>query len=166
MSDNFYDNNAQYNANTDNQQQPAQQPEYQQQAYQQQEYQQQAYQQQEYQQAYQQQAYQQQAYQQQTYQQQAYQQPVYQQQPSYQQNDGLDYKPIGMWGYLGYEILFALPCIGFILLLVFSFGGTKNVNVRNFARSYFCLFIIALVLGVIIGAFVGMLGFASFSYGF
>lgn len=157
MSDNFYDNNGQYNANTDNQQQPAQQPEYQQQAYQQQEYQQQAYQQQ---------AYQQQAYQQQAYQQQAYQQPVYQQQPSYQQNDGLDYKPIGMWGYLGYEILFAIPCIGFILLLVFSFGGTKNVNVRNFARSYFCLFIIGLVLAVFIGIFIGILGAASFSYGF
>lgn len=157
MSDNFYDNNGQYNANTDNQQQPAQQPEYQQQAYQQQEYQQQAYQQQ---------AYQQQAYQQQAYQQQAYQQPVYQQQPSYQQNEGLDYKPIGMWGYLGYEILFAIPCIGFILLLVFSFGGTKNVNVRNFARSYFCLFIIGLVLAVFIGIFIGILGATSFSYGF
>lgn len=152
MSDNFYDNNGQYNANTDNQQQPAQQPEYQQQAYQQQEYQQQAYQQQ--------------AYQQQAYQQQAYQQPVYQQQPSYQQNEGLDYKPIGMWGYLGYEILFAIPCIGFILLLVFSFGGTKNVNVRNFARSYFCLFIIGLVLAVFIGIFIGILGATSFSYGF
>ena len=37
-----------------------------------------------------------------------------------------EYRPISMWGYLGYQILFALPCVGLILLLVFSFGGTKN----------------------------------------
>lgn len=61
-----------------------------------------------------------------------------------------DYKPIGMWGYLGYEILFSIPLVGFILLLVFSFGGTKNVNLRNFARSYFCFLIIAVVLILII----------------
>lgn len=57
-----------------------------------------------------------------------------------------DYKPIGMWGYLGYEILFSIPLVGFILLLVFSFGGTRNINLRNFARSYFCLLIIAVVV--------------------
>ena len=48
------------------------------------------------------------------------------------------------WGYLGYEILFAIPLVGFILLLVFSFGGTRNINLRNFARSYFCALIIGL----------------------
>lgn len=73
-----------------------------------------------------------------------------------------EYRPIGMWGYLGYELLFSIPCIGFILLIVFSLGGTKNINVRNFARSYFCLLIIALVLVIlilIIGAAGG--GFAA-----
>ncbi len=57
-----------------------------------------------------------------------------------------EYKPISMWGYFGYEILFSIPCIGFILLLVFAFGGTSNINLRNFARSYFCFFIIGLIL--------------------
>ena len=33
-----------------------------------------------------------------------------------------EYRPISMWGYFGYEILFSIPCVGFILLLVFSFG--------------------------------------------
>lgn len=55
-------------------------------------------------------------------------------------------KPIGMWGYFGYQILFGIPLIGFIFLLVFAFGGTKNINVRNFARSYFCVFILWIVL--------------------
>lgn len=56
-----------------------------------------------------------------------------------------EYKPISMWGYFGYEILFSIPFIGFILLLVFSFGGTKNINLRNFARSYFCFSIIVII---------------------
>ena len=57
-----------------------------------------------------------------------------------------EYKPISMWGYFGYEILFSIPFIGFILLLVFSFGGTKNINLRNFARSYFCLLILIIII--------------------
>ncbi len=61
-------------------------------------------------------------------------------------NIPMEYQPISMWGYFGYEILFSIPCIGWILLLVFAFGGTRNINVRNFARSYFCLFIIGVVL--------------------
>lgn len=60
------------------------------------------------------------------------------------------YKPISMWGYFGYELLFSIPVIGFIILLVFAFGGSGNVNVKNFARSYFCMFILALVFGLLI----------------
>lgn len=65
----------------------------------------------------------------------------------------MDMTPISMWGYFGYEILFSIPLVGFILLLVFSFGGTKNVNLRNFARSYFCFLIIVVILVfVLLGA--------------
>ena len=46
-----------------------------------------------------------------------------------------EYKPISMWGYFGYELLFSIPLVGFIVLLVFSFGGTQNENLKNFARS-------------------------------
>ncbi len=61
-----------------------------------------------------------------------------------------EYRPISMWGYFGYEILFSIPLVGFILLLVFSFGGTRNKNLKNFARSYFCLLIILVILLVIV----------------
>lgn len=64
-----------------------------------------------------------------------------------------EYKPISMWGYFGYQILFAIPIIGFILLLVFALGGTKNINLKNFARSYFCLFIIVIVIIVLLTIF-------------
>ena len=36
-----------------------------------------------------------------------------------------DYTPIGMWGYFGYEILFAIPVIGWLCLIIFALGGTK-----------------------------------------
>ncbi len=63
-----------------------------------------------------------------------------------------EYQPITMWGYFGYEILFSIPCIGFILLCVFAFGGTQNKNLKNFARSYFCFLIVVVVLFAILMA--------------
>ena len=61
-----------------------------------------------------------------------------------------EYQPITMWGYFGYELLFSIPCIGFILLIVFALGGTKNINLRNFARSYFCFLIIILIFMLVV----------------
>lgn len=60
-----------------------------------------------------------------------------------------EYKPISAWGYFGYELLFCLPIIGFIFLLVFAFNNS-NINRRNFARSYFCVFLIVIVIWVIL----------------
>ncbi|MBS6164075.1 MAG: hypothetical protein KH847_09410, partial [Clostridiales bacterium] len=54
------------------------------------------------------------------------------------------------WGYFGYQLLFAIPLIGFILILVFSFGGTRNINLRNYARSTFCLFIVLVTVILLI----------------
>jgi hypothetical protein len=73
-----------------------------------------------------------------------------------------EYKPISMWGYFGYELLFSIPCVGFILLIVFSVGGTKNINLRNFARSYFCFLIVLAVLAIIITAIAGGVGAAAY----
>ncbi len=61
-----------------------------------------------------------------------------------------EYRPISMWGYFGYQLLFSIPIVGFILLIVFSFGGAKNMNVRNFARSYFCWLIIAVIVAIVL----------------
>jgi uncharacterized membrane protein YvbJ len=83
--------------------------------------------------------------------------PQYAQQaPAYDPNNvPEEYKPISMWGYFGYELLFNIPLVGFILLLVFSFGGTKNHNLKNFARSYFCMLILVLIIAIILVAAVG-----------
>lgn len=71
-----------------------------------------------------------------------------------------EYRPISMWGYFGYELLFSIPCVGLILLIVFSVGGTKNVNLKNFARSYFCFIILVAVIVAVLVLLAG--GFAAF----
>ena len=68
----------------------------------------------------------------------------------------VDYTPISMWGYFGYQILFTLPVVGFICLVIFALTN-KNQNVKNFARSYFCVIILVLILAVILLA-TGVLG--------
>ncbi|MBE5921321.1 MAG: zinc-ribbon domain-containing protein [Lachnospiraceae bacterium] len=75
-----------------------------------------------------------------------------------------EYKPISMWGYFGYQLLFAIPCIGLILLIVFSVGGTKNINLRNFARSYWCAFIIGLILAIIVAIIIVITGVSIRQY--
>ncbi len=68
------------------------------------------------------------------------------------------YRPLGAWAYFGYSILFAIPLIGFIFLIVFSFSS-GNINRRSFARSYFCIYIVIAVL-VLIAIFAFGLNFA------
>lgn len=65
------------------------------------------------------------------------------------QGNGLVYKPISTLGYVGYMFLFGIPIIGFILLIVFALSA-GNQNLKNFARSYFCLIIIAIILFIAI----------------
>lgn len=60
------------------------------------------------------------------------------------------YEPISMWGYLGYSILFALPIIGIIMILIFSFGKDENINIRNYARSYILVYVIGVILYLIL----------------
>ena len=55
-------------------------------------------------------------------------------------------KPISTWGYFGYEMLFFIPFIGLVVAIIFALGGTSNVNLRNFARSRFCMLLVLLVI--------------------
>lgn len=64
-------------------------------------------------------------------------------------NSKWDYSPIKPWGYFGLNILFAIPLVGFIFLLIFSLGGTKRINLRNYARSFFCGLVLVAVLVII-----------------
>ena len=93
------------------------------------------------------------------------QQPMYQQ--PYQPNPYAqpvtpaipeEYKPISPWGYFGYNLLFCIPLVGFILLIVFSCGGTRNINLKNYARSFWCALLLGVILSVVLGVLIGIMG--------
>ena len=67
------------------------------------------------------------------------------------QNIPSNYKPLSAWAYFGYQLLFAIPFVGFILLIVFSFNN-DNINRRNFARSFFCVYLVVAIIFVILFA--------------
>lgn len=75
-----------------------------------------------------------------------------------------EYQPISMWGYFGYSLLFSIPCVGFVFLCIFAFGGTVNLNLKNYARSYFCVYIIGIILAVIMWFTLFAAAFAHGSY--
>lgn len=58
------------------------------------------------------------------------------------------YQPISPWGYFGLQLLFTIPVVGFVFLIVFSVSSA-NLNRRNFARSYFCVYALALIAAII-----------------
>ena len=54
-------------------------------------------------------------------------------------------RPMSPWKYFGLNILYAIPIIGFIFLICHAIGS-RNVNKRNYARSFFCIVVVALVI--------------------
>ena len=69
------------------------------------------------------------------------------------QNLAEDNTPISYAGYLGYLLLFMIPCVGLIAMIVFAFN--KNVNVKNFARAYLTITIIVAVIVIIAMVVIG-----------
>ena len=59
------------------------------------------------------------------------------------------YRPLGPWAYFGYSLLFAIPLVGFICLIIFSFSD-DNINRRNFARSFWCALLVTVAVIVVI----------------
>lgn len=64
-------------------------------------------------------------------------------------NGPSEFRPMSAWAYFGLEILYSIPIIGFIFLLIHAIGA-QNVNKRSFARSYFCVLLIVIVLCVVL----------------
>lgn len=78
------------------------------------------------------------------------------------QNIPSEYKVLSPWAYFGYNILFAIPLVGFILALVLAFDNS-NLNRRNFARAYFCGMILVAILIVIAVVFSMLTGMALYT---
>lgn len=58
-------------------------------------------------------------------------------------------EPLSPWAYIGLQILFAIPIVGFIFLIVFSFNKS-NINRRNFALSYFAWWLLCVIAVVVV----------------
>ena len=69
-------------------------------------------------------------------------------------------RPLSPWAYFGLQLLFSIPVVGFVFLIVFSCSGA-NINRRNFARSYWCGLLIAVIAIVVIVLFALLLGISS-----
>ena len=59
------------------------------------------------------------------------------------------FRPLSAWAYFGYGLLFAVPLIGLIFLIIYAFDDS-NINRRNYARSFFCGLLLALVISGVI----------------
>ena len=69
-------------------------------------------------------------------------------------------EPLSPWAYFGLSLLFNIPVVGFVFLIVFR-CSRANINRRNFARSYWCIYVlIAIVL------FIMAIAGGSFAYEF
>lgn len=73
----------------------------------------------------------------------------------------MENRPLSPWAYFGLQILYAIPVVGFIFLLIHAIAA-GNVNKRNFARSYFCILIIVLVIAGIVLATGGVNAIKAF----
>lgn len=71
-----------------------------------------------------------------------------------------EYRPLSPWAYFGLNLLFSVPIVGFIFLIIFSFNGS-NINRRNYARSFWCAYLIlGIILVIYLVVVVALLGFA------
>lgn len=68
---------------------------------------------------------------------------------------GMDLTPLSPGQYALYIFLAGLPLIGIILLLVWAFSSGGNLHQRNWSRGM--LLIVAIVYGIIILSFFGLL---------
>lgn len=75
--------------------------------------------------------------------------------PYLEENIPDKYKPVSAWGYVGYMLLFCIPLVNIILMLVFSFGGSTNVNLKNFSRAYLIIMVATIVITILLSVLLG-----------
>lgn len=69
-----------------------------------------------------------------------------------------EYYPMSTWGHIMLYILYLIPVIGSIFLIIFAFNDS-NIARRNHARSYFCGYLIFLiVIGIILALILTLVG--------
>ena len=57
--------------------------------------------------------------------------------------------PISVLGYIGYNILFALPLVGLIFMIIYSLGSNKRVNLTFETQKIYICFLWLRLLALI-----------------
>jgi len=66
------------------------------------------------------------------------------------------YAVMSMGSFVLASILMSIPVIGLFICLIWAFGGSKNLNRRNYSRAFLILAAIGLVLGGLIALILSM----------
>lgn len=85
--------------------------------------------------------------------------PVAPQKPSIPE----EYEPVSVGAYIGYSLLFGIPCVGLIAALIIAFGGNKKISLKNYAKSYLVLLLIVVIITVVISLVFGVGIFSMFN---
>ena len=64
------------------------------------------------------------------------------------------YRPLSPWAYFGLSLLYSLPLVGWAFLIAHAIAS-RNINKRNYARSFFCIYILAAIV-ILLLSFAGM----------
>ena len=73
-----------------------------------------------------------------------------------------EYRPLSPWGYIGYNILFSIPIVGFVLLIIFALDNNYIAR-RNYSRSFLIVMLIVIILFVIAFILCMALGLLTYS---
>lgn len=60
--------------------------------------------------------------------------------------------PMRVGQYLGMLLLMCVPILNIVLLFMWSFGNSVNLNKKNFARASLILGVIGIILSIVFGA--------------
>ncbi len=92
-------------------------------------------------------------------------------QPGYVSNQHVPQRPpqpqsgvMSTGQFVGTLLLMMIPLAGFILMLVWAFGGTENPNRRNLSRAMLIITAIGLVIGILVSVLVGTMVFSTARY--
>ncbi|MFO7612916.1 MAG: zinc ribbon domain-containing protein [Clostridia bacterium] len=67
-------------------------------------------------------------------------------------------KPLSIGSYVGMLILLWIPIVNIIMLLVWSFSDTVNINKKHLAIAILVMVLIGIVLGIVFGVLTAILG--------
>ncbi len=74
------------------------------------------------------------------------------------ESSGVDTRPLTVKEWFVTILILALPLVNIVMYLYWAFADGVNVNKRNFCRASILWFVVGLVFGAIVLAFLGGVG--------